>query len=460
MRKHVKCRELFTGLETTAVKDHTVIVDDGIISYVGPTDGAPTPAAGDEVFDATDHFVLPGLVDLHTHLAYGNAKCEEDIDIYAPVEFRALRAMFMAQRVLLAGYTSICNPGDAARVTLSVRDAVNAGLFEGPRITTAGPYVTSRQGLTDYYPTWIGQPETSIGHVVRSPDEAIEEIRVQVKDGVDVIKFAMDGDMVLQPNGVSDYSGLIASFNQEEITRYVAEAHRLGKKCITHARGKEATLYSARAGVDLIFHGSYMDDECLDAMLESGSRLCPTLALLVNAHEFTQSWEGAGRKGYPDYAKIEADASFAAASKAFKAGVPVLAGTDSGFAITPYGEWHAKELEIFVKYLGMSEGEALRAGTSQSAAFLTGGERLGVLEAGRHADLIIFDGNPLEDISQLLDKNRMKQIWLGGEEITVSTHEIDTKLVSEFSYDMWSDTYTQARVRELGTSIRSIEAAA
>ena len=302
-------RRAFHRLDTTSAKDRTVIVDDGIISFVGPTDQAPAAADDDDVVDATEYFVLPGLIDLHTHLAYGNAKCEEDIDIYAAVEFRALRAMFMAERVLLAGYTSICNPGDAARVTLSVRDAINAGLFEGPRITTAGPYVTSRQGLTDYYPTWIGQPETSIGHVVRSPDDAIEEIRVQIKDGVDVIKFAMDGDMVLQPNGVSTYSGLMASFNQDEITRYVAEAHRLGKKCITHARGKEATLYSARAGVDLIFHASYMDDECLDAILESGSWICPTLTLLVNAHEFTQTWEGAGRKGYPDYAKIEAEAA-------------------------------------------------------------------------------------------------------------------------------------------------------
>ncbi len=457
MSKHIKAGKLFTGLDTKAEENQTVVVDDGMITYVGPTDNAPKAKKDDEVVDASDYFVMPGLTDVHTHLAYGNAKCEEDIDIYAPVEFRALRGMFMAQRVLLAGYTSMCNPGDAARVTLSIRDAINAGLFQGPRITTAGPYLTSRQGLTDWYPTWIGQPETSIGHLIRSPAEAIEEVRVQVKDGVDVIKVAMDGDTALQPNGVSDFSGLMASFNQEELDNIAIETHRLGKRLITHARGKEATLYSARAKTDCIFHASYGDDECLDEIVKNGCTISPTLTLLVNNYEFSQPTDGAGN-GWSDHAKIEAEAAFEFLSRAHKAGVPLLTGTDTGFAITPYGEWHAKELVIYVKYLGMTEGEALKSATSVSAAFLNDGDRLGGLEAGRHADIIVFDGNPLEDISQLLDKNRMKHIMLAGEDISVTTHEIDTKQVSEFSYDMWSDMYTQDRIKELSNSIRSIAA--
>ena len=456
MKKHIRCGTLFTGLEDKAKKDQTIVVEDGLITYVGPTSKAPKPNGG-EVVDHSKWFVMPGMTDFHTHLAYGNAKCEEDIDIYAPVEFRALRGMFMAQRVLLAGVTSICNPGDAARVTLSIRDAINAGLFEGPRITTSGAYVTSRQGLTDWYPTWIGQPETSIGHVVRSPDEAIEEIRCQVKDGVDVIKIAMDGDMALQPNGVSRYSGLVAAFNQEELDRMVTETHRLGKRAITHARGKESTLYSARAGVDIIFHASYLDDECLDAILAANLVICPTLTLLVNNYEFSQPTDGAAG-AWSDYCRVEAEAAFEGLSKAHKAGVPMVAGTDTGFAITPYGEWHAKELELFVKYLGMTPAEAIRTATVNPAPFLSDGERLGAIAVGRHADILALDGNPLQDISHLLDKSRFKQILLGGEPITVSTHDIDTKQVSEFSYAMWGDTYTQQRVAELSNSIRSIAA--
>ena len=330
-------------------------------------------------------------------------------------------------------------------------------MFTGPRITTAGPYVTSRQGLTDWYPTWIGQPETSIGHVVKSPDEAIEEIRCQVKDGVNIIKIAMDGDLSLQPWGVSEKTGLIAAFNQEETTRMVTEAHRLGKRVITHARGREAILYSARAGVDVIFHASWMDDECLDAVLESGAAICPTLTLLVNNYEFAQPGDAAA-KGWHEGSKLEADVAFKNLTKARKAGVPMLTGTDSGFAITPYGEWHAKEIDIFVKYLGMSPAEALKCATSLSASYLADGDRLGAIDVGRHADILVFDGNPLEDVSQLLDRTRIKSILLGGEPVTVSTREIDTKQVSEFSYAMWSDIYTQERVKELSNSIRSIAA--
>lgn len=118
----------------------------------------PRPARGDSVIDHSDRFVMPGLHDVHTHLAYGNAKTEEDIDLYAPLEFRALRGLFFAQKCIAAGYTSICAPGDAGQISLSVRNAIRAGLFDGPRVTAAGRYLTTRQGLTDWYPSWIGAP--------------------------------------------------------------------------------------------------------------------------------------------------------------------------------------------------------------------------------------------------------------------------------------------------------------
>ncbi len=294
MTTQVRCGTLFAGDEAQVRRDVTLgFGEDGVITFVCDTPDAPPAGMHDTVLDYSGLFVMPGLLDVHTHLAYGNAKTEEDIDLYQPMEFRALRGLFFAQKVVAAGYTSICAPGDAGQISLSVRNAINFGLFEGPRVTAAGRYLTSRQGLTDWYPTWIGVPDTSIGRLITNKDEAIEEIRVQVKNGVDCIKIAMDGVQTR-----SDGS-LIAAFNQDETTTMVEEAHRLGKRVVVQARGREATLYSAKAGVDLIFHAYYLDDECVDAMLKSGGAIGPTMTFPRNIIDFTQPQEPAALKGRP-----------------------------------------------------------------------------------------------------------------------------------------------------------------
>ncbi len=281
---------------------------------------------------------MPGLIDVHTHLAYGNAKSEEDIDLYSPLEFRALRGLFFAQKVAAAGYTAICSPGDAGQISLSIRNAIRAGLFDGPRVMAAGPYLTTHQGLTDWYPTWIGVPETSIGKLVTNLDEAVEEVRRQVKNGVDCIKLALDG-IQRRPDGE-----LIAAFTQHETDVIVRETHRMGKKAIAHAVGREATLYAARAGVDLIFHGFDLDEECIAAMLETGSFLCPTLTHPRNLIDFTQPHEPAAQKGRVEQTERRYRRGVGNLKKAVTAGVPFLPGTDTGFAITPYGECFARVL--------------------------------------------------------------------------------------------------------------------
>src|SRR3569623_168522 len=178
MKTHVRCGTLVSAGDQEGRPGQTLVHDEhGILEFVGPTEQAPKVAPGETVLDYSRQFVMPGLIDVHTHLAYGNAKSEEDIDLYQPMEFRALRALFFAQKVLMAGYTSICAPGDAGQISLSVRDSINFGLFDGPRVTAAGRYLTTRQGLTDWYPTWIGVPDTSIGLLVPSRDEAVQEVR-------------------------------------------------------------------------------------------------------------------------------------------------------------------------------------------------------------------------------------------------------------------------------------------
>lgn len=454
MKVFVRCGQLFTGEDDEAIKGGVLVFDaEGRITYAGADKGAPKPGKNDREVDHSGQFVMPGLIDVHTHLAYGNAKTEEDIDLYSPLEFRALRGMFFAQKCLAAGYTALCSPGDAGQISLSIRNAIEAGLFDGPRVMAAGPYITSHQGLTDWYPTWIGAPTTSIGRLVTTAAEAVEEIRVQVKNGVDCVKIAMDG-IQRRPDGE-----LIAAFTQEETDIMVREIHRQGKKAVVHAVGREATLYSARAGADLIFHAFFSDDECIAAMRKSGSMVCPTLTQPKNVIEFTQPHEPAGQRGRPEATLKRYQTGCKNLKKAVKAGIPFLTGTDSGFAVTPYGEWHARELELFVDDLGFSPAGALRAATQANARFMSRGSEIGVLTPGRLADFTAWNGSPLKDIGILQDRRRLRGVYLAGREMRIEDRPYDPRQVTDFSLANWTDLYTQARVAELRGGRRRLEAA-
>src|ERR1700757_4380819 len=159
MRTFVRCGQLFSGREDDARADEILIFDErGMLDYVGPEAGSPRRARGDRVLDYSRSFVMPGLIDVHTHLAYGNAKSEEDIDLYSPLEFRTLRGMFFAQKMLAAGFTALCAPGDAGQISLSIRNAIRAGLFDGPRVMAAGGAVATPHGLTHPDPPRLGGP--------------------------------------------------------------------------------------------------------------------------------------------------------------------------------------------------------------------------------------------------------------------------------------------------------------
>jgi imidazolonepropionase-like amidohydrolase len=445
MRTHLRCGFLFTGLADKAETDQTVVFENDRILHAGPTRSAPTPRPGDEIVDCGRDFVLPGLIDIHVHLSYGNAQANEDIDMYATPDFRSIRAVHAAQQVLKAGYTSIADPASTGWCAVAVRDAINAGMFEGPRITSSGRQITSHQGLGDWYPSWIGVPESSVGVLARNVPEAIEEIRHQVKNRVDFIKITVDG-LHRSPAG----NGLMASFNQDELTAMVAESHRLGRKVITHARGREAVLYSARAGVDVIFHAFEMDDECVEAVVKSGATISPALTFLVNTIEFTRPSDPC-YKWRPNMNRRDIDMACEGLVKARKAGVPFMVGTDSGFAITPYGEWHARELDIMVDLLGFTPSEALRCTTTENAKLLREGSSVGRVAEGAFADILVSGENPLKDIKCLQKRENIKLVYLGGKKIDLAPGPEVKAFQWEQSFRQWNDTYTRDRVAQLAS---------
>jgi imidazolonepropionase-like amidohydrolase len=384
-------------------------VSEGRIVDVQVDDGTARPLPPDAavLVDARGATVLPGLVDAHCHISYGEVRAEEELDLYTSAEYRAIRAMYNAGKVLRAGYTSISDPGGTWYVGVAVRDAIRAGMYPGPRITTASRYLTSHTGLTDYYPTWIGTPPSSSGALTNSAEAMLTEIRAQVKNGVDFVKVAASGESpTLTPGG-----GSVPGFRREELTLIADEVHRLGRRVTAHARNGQAVMDCVAAGLDWIMHGDYMTREQADRLAASGIPLCPTLTLLVNYVEWGHLVGGSAAR--IERFKRNVDQAVGILEYAHRQGVTLMCGTDTGFAVTPYGEWHAREMEVFVKYLGLSPLEAITCGTKHSAIAVDAAA-VGTLEVGKWADVLVVDGDPLQDIRVLQDRSRIRAVLKGG----------------------------------------------
>jgi len=314
----------------TVLADATVVVRDDHIEWVGAR--AELPAAYRDplipVTDAGEATIIPGLVDGHMHISFGEPRTEEELFIYTPAPYRAIRAAIDAEKVVLAGVTAACDPGGPNGVAPAVRDAIDGGLIQGPRFSAAGRQITTQLGIGDTLPRWIDVHESSFGALVRCTDDLLQEIRNQVKDTVDLIKIAGSGP------GTTEY----AAFSRDELAIAVEEAHRLCRPITMHARSRQSVADAAAVGVDWIMHASYMDPATLEVVLEKQIPLLPAMTLLVN------SLEAPGHRPFvADAMKRELDAAVAILSKAYADGATLIAGSESGFAMTPYGEWHTRD---------------------------------------------------------------------------------------------------------------------
>ncbi len=391
-------------------------ISSGRIVGVETADGPerPLPPGAEVVADARGLTVLPGLVDAHCHITYGDVRTEEEQDLYASAEYRTIRAVWNAEKLLRAGVTSICDPGGSWSVGVAVRDAIRAGMYPGPRITTAGRFLTSHTGLADFYPTWVGAPPSSVGVLTPTAEAMLNEVRGQVKNGVDLIKVAASGESaILTPGG-----GSVPGFRREELALIADETHRLGRRITAHARSGVSVIDCIDAGVDWVMHGDYMTREQADRLAASRVPLCPTLTLLANSVEWGHLVGSSAAR--IDRFKRNLDQAVTILEYAHRQGVVLMCGTDSGFAITPYGEWHAREMEVFVKYLGMSALQAITCGTKHSA-FAVDPENLGTLTPGKWADVLVVDGDPLQDIAVLQDRSRIRAVLKGGVPVDLAT---------------------------------------
>jgi imidazolonepropionase-like amidohydrolase len=403
------------GTSTSAVDGASVLIRDDRVYAVGRDVDLSVVPRGEPVerLDATGKTVMPGLVDAHCHMTYGESRFEEEIDLYTSHERRTLIAAANAKKVLRAGVTAISQPGGSYFIGVGIRDAIADGLIEGPRMTAAGRYLSTSNSLTDWYPDEVGVPAGNLGVLTNNVHEMMSEVRHQVKNGVDFIKLA---DSPL---------GEFQAFTGDEMKAIADLAHQLKRAVTIHARGSAEAEAAVDAGFDWVMHGNAMSDEAVGKLADTRTPLVPTLLLLSNLADFGEPFGVPAplRDGCKRLLELSADSYH----RAHKAGVTFAMGTDTGFAVTPYGDWHARELELLMTYGGLTAMEAIQAGTRNGAKMLNMEGMIGQLSPGAFADVIVVNGDPARDIRVLQDKRNIQIVIKGGSVLQFRDKEIETR---------------------------------
>ena len=386
------CERLFDARSGRVLGEHTILVADGRISSLQPGRIA-TPGA--ESIDLAGRTCLPGWTDLHVHLgSQSSPQSYSEGFRLDPVDY-AFRSVGYAGKTLRAGFTSVRDLG--GEVSPHLRDAVNQGLVEGPRIFAAGKSIATTGGHADPSNGWnsmlshlLGPPGPTEG-VINSVDDARQAVRQRYKDGSDVIKITATG-------GVLSYakSGDAPQFTVDEIRAVVDTARDYGYTVAAHAHGEEGMKRAVLAGVTSIEHGTHMSDEVMRLMKQHGTWYVPT----IYAGRFVA--DKAKEPGYfpeivrPKAARIGALIQDTAA-RAHRAGVKIAFGTDQG--VGPHGD-NAREF-IYMVEAGIPAAYALQSATLHAAQVL-GVDDQGVIEPGKRADIIALPGDPVADINAVM----------------------------------------------------------
>ena len=385
-----------------------VLIEGERIAAVAPYAETLAAAQGAERIDGAGKFLMPGLIEGHAHLSFVNVSRGTQLGELPP-EDHTLMTMDAARQVLAAGFTGACSAAAAkVRLDVAVRDAIDSGLIDGPRLLAASPEMTVTGGLGDGRRLHLHQE--SFGIAVDGADEMRRTVRMCLREGVDIIKINISGDP-----GTNSAPSEAAVMTDAEIEAAVGATHVIGRRVAAHARASDSVKKAVRHGVDIIYHCDYADEEALDMLEAAKDRVFtgPAIGLVVNRMELLRGDNTPQGRVYLERLKPLYEASCRTHADMRRRGIRIVPGGDYGFAINPQGT-NARDFEHFVTHFGFTPSEALQAGTRIGGQILERGHELGLVKPGYLADLLLIDGDPLKDIRVLQDNERFTFIMKGG----------------------------------------------
>ena len=392
---------LIDGSGGPVVNDSAVLIDEDRIVEAGPR-AAVTMPPDVEIIDVAGMTVMPGLIDCHDHLASKGYDLASRWDLNDPISLGHLRTAYVMAETLAAGYTCV---RDAGGLDAGFKMAVEEGLYPGPRLVNSVNIISPTGGLSDRrsgsgHSHSHGDPRMPSG-VADGPEGVRAKVREMVRVGADVIKFATTGGASSRPG----HGPMDVEFTPAEVAALIDEARILGRNTMCHAVGGPGLRVAVEAGAGSIEHGCYLadDPDLIRMMADKGIFLVPTFEV----YEFHSTVSAPHMQVR---ARALREVHIETMHQALAAGVKVVAGTDAGGFV--HGD-NAREIELLVEK-GMSPMQAIQAATGWAAECCGLGSETGTIAAGKYADLLVLDGNPLNDITVLRDHEKMMMVMKGG----------------------------------------------
>jgi imidazolonepropionase-like amidohydrolase len=396
--------------EHPAKPNSTVVVEGNRITSVGPAGPEATPE--DRVVALNGKTVMPGMYSCHFHSAYHNmgaapGAARMPLGLEHSATYYALLAADNAKRCLMSGFTGAAGASTIYDVDMSLKAAIDRGIVPGPRLLASSRDIVTTGDSPDARPWFWGATTDGATLIADGPDEFRKAVRSEIKRGAEIIKlYPTGGHGVRLPKEVM-------TITESEVAAAADAAHERGKLIRGHIVSKRAIVTCVEAGVDVIDHADEMDAECIELFLKAGSFVLPSLYYPLRVMEEAEKRDEADqpriqvmRRDYDYMCSMLAEAS--------QAGVKFAVGDDFGTILTPHGDY-AKELEIYVRDAGVSPLEVIKWATKNGAELMGMDDRLGTIEAGKLADLLVVDGDPTIDITVLQDKDKLLGIMKDGE---------------------------------------------